>query len=69
MNAKEVEARGLERLATLLEKQADDREATAAASYGGGSYLYFQSLEAADERRVRARAMRVTATRLRRHCR
>lgn len=51
----------LERQAALLERQATEREETAAMRYGGGSGAYMRSLVTADEYRKKARALREKA--------
>ena len=60
-----TEIRRLERRAAIREEQADEREATAAANYGGGSYLYLTSLNTAEEYRAEAQQLRQQASRLR----
>ncbi|GAA3042933.1 hypothetical protein GCM10010528_23190 [Gordonia defluvii] len=54
----DVEAGLLEDEAAHYEAQADDREARAAAWYGGGSYAYILSLDRAAEYRKKARQLR-----------
>lgn len=54
----DVEADLLEDEAAHYEAQADDREARAAAWYGGGSYNYIRSLDTADGYRKKARQLR-----------
>lgn len=57
----DVEADLLEDEAAHYEAQADDREARAAAWYGGGSYNYILSLDRAAEYRKKARKLREQA--------
>lgn len=56
----------LERKATRLEEQAEEREARAPVYYGGGSSNFMQSMTRAEELRAEARDLRAEAARLRR---
>lgn len=56
----------LEGRAALLERQADEREESAPAYYGGGSSAFVLELETADQYRTEARELRREAAALRR---
>lgn len=65
----EAEVARLESRADLLERQAGDRDDSAAMRYGIGSSAYVESFDISDGYRAEARALRSEAARLRIACR
>lgn len=64
-NAKRARIDQLVRRAELLEKQAADREDSAATSFGIGSSFYVRAFDTADGYRAEARELRAEAMQLR----